>query len=62
MGKMEKMFGAATQESKWKKENAPHISNYNANYYKTNKKEITQKRKVQRASKRKTQHNSFLGF
>lgn len=62
MPKMEKMFGGTTAESKWKKENAPHISDYNKKYYKTNRTNIQAKRKIQRATKRKTQHNDFLGF
>ena len=59
---MEKMFGGSTAESKWKKENAPHISQYNKKYYAQNKKPIQAKRKIQRATKRKNQHNDFLGF
>ncbi|QDI73928.1 hypothetical protein HOV56_gp39 [Nitrosopumilus spindle-shaped virus] len=62
MAKLEKMFGAPTKESRWKKVNKDHISEYNQNYYKANKEEIHARRKVQRATKRKTQHNSFLGF
>lgn len=62
MAKLEKMFGAPTQESKWKKLNKDHISSYNSDYYKKNKPAIQAQRKIQRAKKTKQNHNKFLGF
>lgn len=62
MGKLEKMFGAPTKESKWKKVNKDHVSKYNSDYYQKNKPAIQAQRKIQRATKRKQTNNKFLGF
>lgn len=47
---MDRMFGKDPKQ-RWKKENAEHVKNYNANYYKRNESAI----KAQRAAKAQAQ-------